>query len=416
MTGASPALRRTFSSLGIRNYRLYYAGQSISLCGNWMQRVAQAWLVLELTGSGVAVGTVTALQYLPVLFLAPMGGVVADRVSKRKLLYFTQGASALLAVALGLLVVSGAVQLWMVYVIALLFGVIDSIDNPTRQSFVLEMVGRDQVTNAVSLHSTLVNAARILGPALAGLLIVGVGIGWCFVINAFSYLALITALLLMDQGRLHTAEPKKREPGQLRAGLRYVRSTPAVLTPLLLMAVAGAFAYEYQVVLPVLARFGFDGDAQTFATMTSAMGIGAVAGGLYTASRRNRPAITLAKTAAIFGVAQVLTSMAPSLLTVMIGLVVLGATSISFLALGNSTVQLGAEPGMRGRVMGLWAVAFLGTTPIGAPVAGWIAEWLGPRWALGLGGLAVLVAAAFSTRSLLAVDRRLAEREPGVAA
>lgn len=416
MTGASPALRRTFSSLGIRNYRLYYAGQSISLCGNWMQRVAQAWLVLELTGSGVAVGTVTALQYLPVLFLAPMGGVIADRVSKRKLLYFTQGASALLAVALGLLVVSGAVQLWMVYLIALSFGVIDSIDNPTRQSFVLEMVGRDQVTNAVSLHSTLVNAARILGPALAGLLIVGVGIGWCFVINAFSYLALITALLLMDQGRLHTAEPKKREPGQLRAGLRYVRSTPAVLTPLLLMAVAGAFAYEYQVVLPVLARFGFDGDAQTFATMTSAMGIGAVAGGLYTASRRNRPAITLAKAAAIFGVAQVLTSMAPSLVTVMIGLVVLGATSISFLALGNSTVQLGAEPGMRGRVMGLWAVAFLGTTPIGAPVAGWIAEWLGPRWALGLGGLAVLVAAAGSTRSLLAVDRRLTEREPEVAA
>lgn len=416
MTAGSPALRRTFSSLGIRNYRLYYIGQSISLCGNWMQRVAQAWLVLELTGSGVAVGTVTALQYLPVLFLAPMGGVIADRLSKRTLLYLTQGASALLAVALGLLVLFGAVQLWMVYLIALLFGVTDSVDNPTRQSFVLEMVGRDQVTNAVSLHSTLVNAARILGPALAGLLIVGVGIGWCFVVNAVSYLALIVALLMMDEDRLQTGDLKKREPGQLRAGLRYVRSTPAVLTPLLLMAVAGAFAYEYQVVLPLLARFGFDGDARTFATMTSAMGIGAVVGGLYTASRRNRPAITLAKAAALFGLVQVLTSLAPSLLIVMIGLVVLGATSISFLALGNSTVQLAADPGMRGRVMGLWAVAFLGTTPIGAPIAGWVAEWLGPRWALALGGIAVLIAAAGSIKSLLAIDRAAMTRGPEVAA
>ena len=414
------ALRRTFSSLKVRNFRLYFAGQSISIAGNWIQRVAQAWLVLDMTGSGTAVGAVAAFQFLPVLLLAPIGGVIADRVDKRRMLYLTQSMSALTAIVLGVVVLAGVVQLWMVYGMALLFGIAASVDNPTRQSFVLEMVGRDQLTNAISLHSTLVNAARIVGPAIAGLLIVTIGIGWCFVFNALSYVAVIVALVTMREKELQPAIRQPRATRQLRDGLHYVRATPAVLTPLLMMAVAGTFAYEYQVVLPLLARFTFEGDAQTFTTMTSAMGVGAVVGGLYTASRPNRPAVALARTAALFGLVQVTTSFAPDLLTVLLGLAVLGAAGVAFLALGNSTLQLATTPGMRGRVMGLWAVAFVGSTPIGGPIVGWVGEHIGPRWALGLGGVAVLVTAAFSVRSLSSIDGigngRASDPEAGAAA
>ena len=404
MTAPVAALRQAFSSLKVRNFRLYFAGQSISVAGNWIQRVAQAWLVLDMTGSGTAVGAVAAFQFLPVLLLAPLGGVIADRVDKRKMLYLTQSMSALTAIVVGLVVLAGVVQLWMVYAMALLFGVAASVDNPTRQSFVLEMVGRNQLTNAISLHSTLVNAARIVGPAIAGLLIVTIGIGWCFVFNALSYGAVIVALATMREKELQPAIRQPKAGRQLRDGLHYVRSTPAVLTPLLMMAVAGTFTYEYQVVLPLLARFTFEGDAQTFTTMTSAMGVGAVVGGLYTASRPNRPAVALARTAALFGLVQVATSFAPDLLTVLLGLAVLGAAGVAFLALGNSTLQLATMPGMRGRVMGLWAVAFIGSTPIGGPIVGWIGEHIGPRWALGLGGVAVLVTAGFSARSLSSID------------
>lgn len=379
---------------------MFFVGQSISLCGTWIQRVAQAWLVLELTGSGTAVGLVTALQFLPLLVLAPFGGVIADRVNKRRLLMFTQALAGLSAATLGVVVLTGVVQLWMVYLLAFVLGMAGSIDNPTRQTFVLDMVGRDQLTNALALNSSLVNAARVVGPAIAGALIITVGIGWCFVLNAVSYLAVIAALNLMRVDELDSAPVQPRRPGQLREGFRYVRSTPSVLTPILMMGIAGAFAYEYQVVLPQIAKFTFGGDAQTFTTMTSAMGVGAVAGGLYTASRQTRPAIALARIAALFGVIQILVSLAPNLILALIALVALGAIGVSFIALGNSTLQLSAAPEMRGRVMGLWAVAFLGTTPFGAPVMGWVGEQFGPRLALGLGGVALLVAAAYGWRRL----------------
>jgi len=408
-------LGRTFSSLRVRNYRLFFGGQSISLSGTWIQRVAQAWLVLELTGSGTAVGLVTALQFVPLLLLAPLGGVIADRVNKRRLLMLTQTLASLSAATLGVVVLTGVVELWMVYLLAFILGVAGSIDNPTRQTFVLEMVGRDQLTNALALNSSLINAARVVGPAVAGALIITVGIGWCFVINAVSYLAVIAALGLMRADELDSAPVQPRRPGQLREGFRYVRSTPAVLTPILMMAVAGTFAYEYQVVLPLVARFTFGGDAQTFTTMTSAMGVGAVAGGLYTASRQTRPAITLARIAAVFGTIQVLAALAPNLIVSLVLLVALGGMGVSFIALGNSTLQLTAAPEMRGRVMGLWAVAFLGTTPFGAPIMGWIGEHVGPRWALGLGGVAVILTAVGGWRSLTSVDREAAEAtEPDV--
>jgi MFS family permease len=413
---APGALRRTFSSLRVRNYRLFFVGQSISLTGTWIQRVAQGWLVLDLTGSGTAVGLVTALQFVPLLLLAPLGGVVADRMNKRRLLVLTQGLASLSAATLGAVVLTGVVELWMVYILAFILGVAGSIDNPTRQTFVLEMVGRNQLTNALALNSSLINAARVIGPAIAGALIITVGIGWCFVINAMSYLAVIAALYLMRADELDSAPVQPRRPGQLREGFRYVRSTPAVLTPILMMAVAGTFAYEYQVVLPLLARFTFAGDAQTYATMTSAMGVGAVAGGLYTASRQTRPAVALGRIAALLGTIQIVSALAPNLMVSLVTLVALGAVGVSFIALGNSTIQLTAAPEMRGRVMGIWAVAFLGTTPFGAPVMGWIGEQVGPRWALGLGGLTVLAVAAFSVRSLSRVDRATAAIDPDAGA
>lgn len=405
MITATATLRRTFSSLHIRNYRLYFIGQTISVSGIWMQRVAQSWLVLEMTGSGTAVGMVTALQFLPILLLAPLGGVIADRSDKRCLLYATQGAAAVLAAILGVLVMAGLVELWMVFVLAFGLGAVGSLDNPARQSFVVEMVGRGELTNAVSLNSVLVNVARVLGPAAAGAIIVAAGTGPCFLLNAVTHFGLIGALVLMRSSELYSQAPQPRRSRQLREGLRYVRSTPGVLTPLLLMAVAGTFAYEYQIVLPLFARFAFEGNAATYATMTAVMGAGAVVGGLVTAWRRARPTIALARAAALFGTVQLLVATAPSLPLALVGLAALGATSITFLALGNATLQLNSTPEMRGRVMGLWAVAFLGSTPIGGPIVGWIGEHIGSRYALALGGLATLVAALFAARRLSALDR-----------
>jgi MFS family permease len=410
---------RAFSPLVVRNFRLYFIGQTLSVSGTWMQRIAQSWLVLELTGSGTAIGLVTAVQFLPLLFLAPLGGVIADRFDKRHLLFVTQSLAALLAAILGVLVITNLVQLWMVYALALALGLVASVDNPTRQTFVLEMVGRDKLTSAVSLNSVLVNLARVLGPAAAGALIVLVGLGPCFLVNAVTYFAVITALLLMHTTELFAAPPQGRRAGQLREGLRYVWATPAVRTPLLMMAVVGMFAYEFQVILPLVAKFTFGGNAGTFATMTAFMGAGAVAGGLFTASRRARPAVALSQTAALFGVTQVLAALAPSLVLEYVALVVLGAASISFLALGNATLQLRSTSDMRGRVMGLWAVAFLGSTPIGGPIIGAIGEHIGPRYGLGIGGVATLLAAVCAYRGLRALGgapSELADTPPSPAA
>jgi len=391
---------RAFSPLSVRNFRLYFIGQTVSVSGTWMQRIAQSWLVLELTNSGTAIGLVTAVQFLPMLFLAPLGGVVADRFDKRRLIIVTQVLAALLAAILGALVVLHLVQLWMVYILAGALGLVSSVDTPARQIFVLEMVGREKLTSAVSLNSVLVNLARVLGPAGAGALIVTVGLGPCFLVNAATYLVVIVALLMMQVTELAAVPPQSRRAGQLREGLRYVRATPAVLTPLLMMAVVGTFAYEFQVILPLVAKFTFNGDASTFATMTAFMGGGAVVGGLITASRKTRSAVALSRTAALFGAMELLAALAPHLALEYAILVLVGAASIAFLALGNATLQLASSPEMRGRVMGLWAVAFLGSTPIGGPIIGWIGEHIGPRYGLLVGAIATLLAAAFAYRRL----------------
>ena len=372
----------------------------MSLVGTWMQTVAQAWLVLELTGSGTALGMVAAAQFLPILLLAPYGGLLADRLDKRRLLVGTQLALGAIALALGLLVVTGAVELWMVVALALALGLVTACDNPARQAFAHEMVGPDRLRNAVSLNSVLVNAARAVGPATAGLLIAGVGTGVCFLINAVSYAAVVVALLGMDVGALRPSPPAAREPGQVRQGLQYVGRTPELLVPLMMLALIGTLAYEFQVVLPLLATGPFGGDAATYGALTSAMGAGAIVGGLLVARNGHTGLRPLTVAAALFGAAILATALAPSLGVAIVALTLVGAASVSFLATGNTTLQLGSEPRFRGRVMALWTVAFLGSTPLGAPVIGAVSEHIGPRGGLVVGGLACLVAAAIGAAVL----------------
>ena len=394
MTRLQLATRDTFRSLGNRNYRLYFGGQVVSVSGTWMQGVAQAWLVLELTGSGAVLGLVTALQFLPLLLGGPWGGVVADRLDKRRLLLVTQSLMGLLALGLGLLTATGLVQLWMVFAFALAFGCLVAVDNPARQSFVVEMVGPHDLPNAVTLNSVVINAARVLGPGSAGLLIAAVGIGACFLLNAASYVALLVALARMRPDQLHRGEPQSRGKGQLREGLRYVWATPELRVPLLVMAVVGTLAYEFQVTLPLVARFVYDGGAQAYGAMSATMGVGAVAGGLATA-RRARPSTgALVRAGFVFGALILVTAAAPTLPLALAALLATGAASIVFIATANATLQLHAAPAMRGRVMALWGVAFLGTTPVGGPVVGWISEALGPQAGLAVGGAATLLASA----------------------
>ena len=401
MTPLRVVASTTFRSLRVRNYRLYFASQIVSVSGTWMQTVAQAWLVLRLAPparQGVDLGLVTALQFLPMLLFGTYGGLVADRVDKRRLLYATQTTAGLLALALGLLTQVGAVRLWEVYLLATLLGFVNMIDNPARQTFVLEMVGRDDLPNAVSLNSVVMNSARVIGPAIGGALIAFTGLAVCFEVNAASYVAVLFGLALMRRAELHASTPVPRAKGQLRQGLRYVWRTPGLRDPLLLIAVAGTLAYNFQVVLALFAKFTFHGGAGVYSTLTSLMGGGAVIGGLVVASR-NRPNIhRLTAIGLGFGVLIVAVAVSPTLLVACIVIVPMGALSIAFIATANATLQLRAEPTMRGRVMALYAIAFLGTTPIGSPLVGWISQATSPRVALAVGAAATIVAAAVTRR------------------
>lgn len=361
-----------------------------------MQTIGQAWLVLQLTGSGTDLGLVVAVQTLPVLLLAPYGGLLADRANKRRLLLVTQSSLALLALTLGLLNLTHVVQLWMVICLAAGLGLVNAVDNPARQAFVPEMVGRDAVANAVSLNSVMNNAARAVGPAVAGVLIVTVGVSGCFLLNAASFTAILIALTRMNVAELHPAEQAVHGPGQLVEGLRYVRRTPRLLIPLLMMALIGALSYEFQVVLPLLATRTFHGNAGAYGYLTACFGLGAVAGGVVVASRRPRGLHAVAVAAAAFGIAMLAAAVAPTFPLELLALACTGAASVTFMSRGNTTLQLTADPRMRGRVMALWAVAFIGTTPIGGPIVGYVAQNAGPRWGLALGGFAALTATALA--------------------
>jgi MFS family permease len=387
------AIRHSFNSLEVPNYRRYFSGQLISLSGTWMQTVAAIWVVLSLTDSGVAVGLTTALQFLPMLLIGAWGGLLADRIPKRRLLMTTQALMAIPALGLFAVTATGVVTPWMVYLAVFAFGTLNAVDNPTRQSFVIEMVGSDRVVNAVSLNSVIVQAARIVGPAFAGILIATVGVVPCFAINALTFVAMILALWGMDPERLHAAPPAKHEPGAIRAGLRYVAGTPELLMPLALMALVGTLGFNFQVLLPLLAKFSFDAGAMTYATLVSAMAVGSIAGALVNGHRGRTGPRLIAGGALAFGVSALLAAAMPSLAFEVPMLALLGAAAVTFAATINSTLQLAVSPEMRGRVMALYSVVFLGSTPIGGPLTGWLAQTYDPRIALLLAGASGLAAA-----------------------
>jgi len=403
MTRLLRVSRTTFAALSVPNYRLYLGGQSISLIGSWMQMTAQAWLVLQLTGSPEALGVIVGLQTLPVLLLGPYGGVIADRVDKRRLMIVLQTAMGVQALVLGVLTVAGVVEVWEIGLLAALLGLNNAFENPSRQSFMLELVGPDHLRNAVSLNSTMVNVARMIGPAVAGLLIASVGDGVCFLINAASFVAVVSSLVRMDIAALSPVSHVTRGAGQLREGLSYVRRTPGIAVPLVMMALIGCLAYEFQVTLPYMAEHGLHAGPSGFGFMTAAMGIGAVIGGLVAATRGRIGIKPLVFASALFGVPLALAALAPSLGLELVALALAGGASIGVMTTGNSTLQLRADPEMRGRVMALWFVAFQGSTPIGGPIVGLVMAWLGARAGLGLGAITCFVAAgggAFAVRVL----------------
>lgn len=384
--------KHTFASLQVRNYRLYFLGQAISLTGTWMQIAALGLLVLQLSGSGTVLGTVLALEFLPVLFFAPMAGVLIDRYPKRTILFFTQTFSGILALLLGILIALHLIQLWMVYLFAICLGFIMAIDNPTRQVFITEMVGKTFTKNAVSLNLSEVNLARIMGPALAGIFILSVGIAACFLLNGLSYIAVLIVLSLMNKNELHTSQNTSPIKGQLADGFRYVWSSPVLRQTLFMMALLGALAYEFQVTLPLLARFTFHNPTTGYAALMSAMGVGAIIGGIFSASKHTTNPQKLITITLLFGISILIVAITPTLIAAITAMILVGFFSVNFMSTANTLLQTNSTPEMRGRVMSLWTVAFLGTTPIGAPIIGWIGEYAGPRWGLAVGGLTAIIA------------------------
>jgi MFS family permease len=354
---------------------------------------AQSWLVYNLSHSAAVLGVIVAVQTLPVLLLGPYGGVVADRVDKRKLTIALQSAMGVQALILGLLTVAGVVRVWEIGVLAAVLGVNNAFENPARQAFMMELVGTEHLRNAVSLNSVLVNVARSIGPAIGGVLIETVGTGECFLINAASFIAVVYSLTSMDTSAISPTAPARRARGQLREGLRYVRNTPGLFVPLAMMAVAGCLTYEFQVSLPVMAKSGLHGGAAAFGFMTASMGIGAVFGGLFVAARGRTGLRPLVLAASVFAVGMTFATIAPNLALELVALALVGVANISFMATGNSTLQLTADPEMRGRVMSLWFVAFQGSTPIGGPIVGVTMGLFGARAGLGLGAVTIGVVA-----------------------
>ena len=402
---------RTFSSLRIRNYRLFFTGQLVSLTGTWMQIVAQGWLVLKLTGSGVALGLTTALQFLPLLLFGVWGGVLADHFDKRRILVWTQSAAGALALVLWAVVALDAVELWMIYALAFALGCVTMIDNPTRQAFVSEMVGSDAIANAIGLNSAAFNAARLVGPAIAGILIGTLGIAPAFLANALSYIGVIVGLSRMTPADLQRQAPVGRAPGQIRAGLRHAWSTRELRSTMLLVTVIGTFGFNFVVVLPLLAKYTFDGGAGLYATLSSVMAVGSIVGALVTAGRARPTRRLLLGAALVFGATALLASAAPNPVVLGVLLVPIGASMITFIATANSTVQLHSDPAFRGRVMALFVLVFLGSTPVGGPIVGWLSDPrnFGPRAGLAVAGAttlaAVLITVVASQRSRITRTR-----------
>jgi MFS family permease len=401
-------LTATFRSLRSRNFRLWFTGQLVSVAGTWMQTIAQGWLVLKLSGnSGVAVGAVTALQYLPTLLFGLWGGLLADRIDKRTLLLGSQLVLASVAGVLAAVDLAGVVELWMVYALVTLSGVASAVEQPARQSFVVELVDPHDVPNAIGLNSTIFNSARIVGPAIAGILIVTVGTGACFLVNALSYLATFAALLLMRPDELRRGEPVTRAPGQIREGLRYAWSVPVLRANLLLMTAVGTLAFNFPVVLPLLAKITFDGGAGSYSLLTVTQGAGALAGALTIASMRRTDGRRVVLAAFAMGIAMCGAALSPSLGALLLIMPMIGLGQIFVASSSNALIQLDAEPAMRGRVTSIRTITVLGSTPIGGLLAGWVGQTAGPRWAMAMGGVACVLGAMAFGRPLFARSPKL---------
>jgi MFS family permease len=405
-------LQRTFRSLGGYNYRIWAAGTLVSNIGTWMQRIAQDWLVLaELTHhSGTSVGVVMSLQFGPPIVLMPLAGMVADRCDRRKLLILTQTLLALLALTLGVLTLTGVVALWQVYVFAGLLGCVSSFDAPARQIFVAELVGDEDLPNAVALNSMLFNSAQLIGPAVAGVLIALIGSGWIFVMNALSFVAVIASLAAMRVAELRHLPRAGGGSAGIVDGFRYIRGRPDLIVALTMLFLLGTYGLNFPIFISTMSVTAFHGGADVYGALSSAMAVGSVIGALGVAAR-SRPTLGLLRTSALaFGAACTLAALMPREWMFGIVLVAVGALAQTFTTSTNSLVQLSTEPAMRGRVMAIYMGIFLGCTPLGAPLVGWVADTFGPRWALGVGAASGFAAGLLATR-LLARPKAAAQAE-----
>lgn len=401
------AARDTFRSLHVRNFRLFFSGQLVSQTGSWLTMVAQTLLVLKMTDSGVAIGLLTAFQFGPVLLLGAWAGSIADRSDKRTLLIRMQTAAMIQSLALSAVVFSGHATVGIIYALAGIQGVITAFDNPARRAFVVEMVPKEMVANAVSLNSTVMTGSRIVGPAAAGLLVVTVGFGWAFLVDGLSYIAVIYGLLLMRSEELHPSIPTPKARGQVREGLRYVRAQPDLFVPLVMMAAIGTFAFNFQVTIPLLVTGPLHGGEGTFTVLFSVLSLGSMAGALWTARRTEVDGRQIIVASAGFGVTMLLLAAAPTLWASFPAAILLGIASIAFMTTSTAIVQMRAAPEYRGRVLALQAIVFLGSTPIGGPTVGWIIDSFGPRAGVAVGGLACLGAAAWGQHALRRKDEHV---------
>ncbi|MGW0879834.1 MFS transporter [Streptomyces sp. NPDC002671] len=393
-TAHNPRKSSMFSSLKNRNYRLFFIGQAVSNTGTWMQRIAQDWLVLSLTGSSAAVGITTALQFLPMLLFGLYGGVLVDRLPKRPTLMVTQVSMAVTGLVLAALTLTGQVQVWHVYVAAFAVGLATVVDNPARQSFVSEMVGPDQLQNAVSLNSANFQSARLVGPAVAGLMITGVGTGWAFLANGLSFAAPLTGLLLMRTRELHVVERAPRGKGQLREGLRHVAGRPELVWPIVLVGFIGTFGFNFPVWLSAYADDIFHAGAGSYSLFNTLIAVGSLGGALLAARRGTARLRVLTAAALAFGALEIVAALAPSYWLFALLMVPIGVCGLTVNVTANTAVQMATDPAMRGRVMALFMMVFMGGTPLGAPLVGWVTDTYGPRVGFAAGGAVSAAAAA----------------------
>ena len=400
MTSLRLAAGDTFRSLRIRNYRLFFVGQLTSQAGTWMQMIAVIWVVLQLTDNGLALGLVSAAQFLPVLVFGAWGGVIADRVDHYRFMLMTQVAFTVISAIFAALMLTDRLNIWAIFVLSLAFGFVTAMDNPVRRTLVVDMVGPDDVPNAVALNSSLMTGSRVVGPAVAGALITGVGVEWCFIVNFVTYLAVLFALVRMDTTKIRSSPMIAKSGGQLREGLRYVWNEPTLRLPIVLLAVVGTLSFEFQVTLPLFAERSLGGNDTTFTWLYSVMSLGSMVGALSIARRRDVSTHLLAWSAIWLGVAMSLLALAPNFALALVAVIPVGIATIVMISGANAVVQLRATPEMRGRVLALTAVVFIGSTPIGGPIAGWTSERFGASAGIWLGAVAALLAGVWTLREI----------------